>query len=116
MLAALFGFIIISLCYYWWHLLRVFRNYKKGIDEMSNIQFYIFLLLNFGVISLATLSIFSLIPVHSKDFKWIWPYTDIIPVILQIIPLIISYLIYRKYRIIKSSNNDIITKTESIDM
>ena len=116
MLGALFGFILICLLYYWWHLLKVFRKYKKGVDEMSKTQFYTFLLLNFGVISLATLMVYSLIPVYSQKFKWLWPYMDIIPVFLQIIPLIISYLIYRQYRKIKNSNNDIITKTETIEM
>ena len=116
MLAVLFGLIIISLFYYWWYLLKIYRKYKKGVDEMSNTQFYMFLTLNFGVISLATLMVYSCIPVHSKEYKWLWSYTNIIPVILQIIPLFVSYLIYRQYRKIKQSNTDIITKTEDIDI
>lgn len=116
MLASLFGFIIASLIYYWWHLLKTFRRYKKGVDVMSQSQFYIFLFLNFGVICFVTLLVFSFFPVHSKEYEWIWPYTDIIPIILQIIPLFISYIIFRKYRKIKNSNTDIITKSETIDM
>ena len=116
MLAALLGFIIIGLFYCWWHLLKTFCRYKKGVDAMSVKQFYSFLFLNFGVVSFLTLSIYSCFPVHSQEYKWLWPYTDIIPVILQIIPLFVSYLIYKIYRKIKRTNTDIIIKTEDINL
>lgn len=108
MLAALLGFALICLIYSWWHLLKVFRNYKKGVDEMSNIQFYIFLLLNYLVLNL-----FSSFAV---GYFMIGQEIIVAILIIQIIPLIISYLIFRKYRKIKKSNNDTITKTETIDM
>lgn len=116
MLKAIFGFILVSLFYYWWHLLKTFRRYKKGVDAMSAKQFYSFLFLNFGVASFLTLSIYSCFPVHSQEYKWLWPYTGIMPIILQIIPLFVSYLIYRIYRKINRPNTDIIIKTEDVNL
>jgi hypothetical protein len=107
-LGALFGFIIVSGFYYWWHLLRMFHRYKKGVDDISKSQFYTFLVLNYFVLLL--ISSFTL------SFLLIGQPIIVAILILQIIPLIISYLIYRKYRKINSSNNDIITKTENIDL
>lgn len=116
MLGALFSFILLCLFYYWWHLLQVFRHFRKGKDIMSYTQFWIFLVLNFGVISAITLSIYSFIPVHTKEYEWLWPYTDVLPIALQIIPLIVSCLIYRLYQQAKKHNKDIVTKKESIDL
>ena len=111
MLAVFFQMLSLAFFYYWWEHLKLFRKYKRGVDEMSNKQFYIFLSLNFGILCLVSIGCFCCF-----EGMWLWDFMERVPVILLIFPLLISYLIYRQYEKIKQENNDIITKTEKIEL
>lgn len=71
------------------------KHYKKRYPKRQPLFISVAV---FWVTSLITLMIYSLIPVYSQEYKWLWPYTNIIPIILQIIPLTISWYIYRKIK------------------
>jgi hypothetical protein len=116
MLSALLGIIILSFFYYWWDLLKMYRRYKKGVDEMSKSKFYTFLVLNYVVTSILALMVLSFVPLHSGEYKFLWPYINLLTALTQVIPLSISYYIYRQYNNIKKGNNDTITKTDEFTL
>ena len=108
MLGTFFGLIILYGFYYWWSLLKMYYRYNKGVDEMSNSKFYIFLALNHLVLILVCLIFMSTFMVGE-------PVIEVLLLSL-ITPLPISYIIVRQYKRIRNNNNDTIIKTEDFDL
>lgn len=110
-LGALFSFLILGGIYYWWDLLKMYRRYKKGVDEMSETKFYIFLALNFIILGFVTLIVLATADIDfSRESEFL---NFIIPLAIA---SFISYLLFRQYKRIKKNNNDTITKKEEFTL
>ena len=122
LLAGLFTVIFFCLFSGWLSLRRKFVLFKKGSGDISKVQLFIFLTLNFIWISIWVNFLLSLISVLSPIFLPN-PYKDMLRDNVNSCWLFIPFLVgcyifyqYKQYKKIKEKDEDIITSKEDVDL
>lgn len=120
--AGLFAALFFGLYSGWSHLRRKFVLFKKGTGDISKVELFIFLTLNFIWVNLWVSFLLSLVSGLSPIFLHN-PYKnmlqDNIGICLLFIPFLVGCYIfyqYKQYKQIKEKDEDIITSNEDVDL